>query len=217
MMNERTNVTINKAMEAIKTYGGYYGNYSKGELVPTEKVLGVCEVFGGELGIITTECYCTINEVYVHPIGYAYTGGRLIPEIVHCNEMANKDDIIRYNNGVESESRKIRKVLYVDGKFIDLLGEETKEEAETEEKEELTMKEKVKMWIKKVAETKIDMTKMVTLTTVFNLVVSVLAGISIARRGYKEHYDLCRKYFGKLVLLSMVLNAIAIVLSKEEE
>lgn len=211
MMNERTNVTINKAMEAIKTYGGYYGNYSKGELVPTDKVLGVCEVFGGELGIITTECYCTINEVYVHPIGYAYTGGRLIPEIVHCNEMANKDDIIRYNNGVESESRKIRKVLYVDGKLIDLLGEET------EEKEELTMKEKVKMWIKKVAETKIDMTKMVTLTTVFNLVVSVLAGISIARRGYKEHYVLCRKNFGKLVLLSMVLNAVAIVLSKEEE
>ena len=211
MMNERTNATINKAMEAIKTYGGYYGNYSKGELVPTDKVLGVCEVFGGELGIITTECYCTINEVYVHPIGYAYTGGRLIPEIVHCNEMANKDDIIRYNNGVESESRKIRKVLYVDGKLIDLLGEET------EEKEELTMKEKVKMWIKKVAETKIDMTKMVTLTTVFNLVVSVLAGISIARRGYKEHYVLCRKNFGKLVLLSMVLNAVAIVLSKEEE
>ena len=210
-MNERTNATINKAMEAIKTYGGYYGNYSKGELVPTDKVLGVCEVFGGELGIITTECYCTINEVYVHPIGYAYTGGRLIPEIVHCNEMANKDDIIRYNNGVESESRKIRKVLYVDGKLIDLLGEET------EEKEELTMKEKVKMWIKKVAETKIDMTKMVTLTTVFNLVVSVLAGISIARRGYKEHYVLCRKNFGKLVLLSMVLNAVAIVLSKEEE
>lgn len=209
--------TINAAMAAIKSYGGYYGNYSKGNLVPSDKVLGVCETFGGQLGIVTTECYCTINEVFVHSIGYAYTGDRLIPEIVHCNEMATKEDIVRFNNGVESESRRIRKMLYMDGKHIDLLGEETKEEAETEEKEELTMKEKVKMWIKKVAETKIDMTKMVTLTTVFNLVVSVLAGISIARRGYKEHYDLCRKHFGKLVFLSMVLNAIAIVLSKEEE
>lgn len=198
------NEAINAAMAAIKTYGGYYGNYAKSNLVPVDNVLGVCETFGGQLGVITKDCYCVVNEVFVHSIGYAYTGGRLIPEMVHCNEMATAEDIIRFNNGVESESRRIRKVLYVNGECIDLLNEE---------KEEKTMKEK---WNKAV-ETKINMAKMVSYTAIFNFIISIFAGINIARVGRKEHYRLCRKNFGKLVVLSMALNAIAIVLSKEEE
>ena len=226
MMNQKINLAT--AMVAIKSYKGFYNDHHADKLESMDKVLGVCELVSGKIGmLLSVDCYYSINEVYVDDFGYAHVGTNSISGTVHCNEMFVEEDIARFNETIFGTSSRIIRVLYMDGRCIEvhpILGvkvdpdavkaaaEETMKKAIEEEKEELTMKERIKVALKNtkiwMAE-KLDGTdnKYYYLALVFLFIINV---IDIKIVGYKKHAKKCFIY----TLIPIVTGIISVIANK---
>lgn len=209
-MYERTNVTINlaNAMAAIKAYGGYINDHNHvNKITPIERVLGVCELANGDIGLLlSVDCYYSINEVYVDDMGYAHVGTSSVSGTVHCNEMANEEDIVRFNESILATSLRIIRVLYVDGSLIDLT-------VKPEEKESRVMpiKERVKIAFKNTLNWITEKFDDGTDGKVYYISLAVLfiaELLDIKACGYKKHVKKCFIFSVVVILIGAVNVAI---------
>jgi len=212
MKKENDNLAM--AMVAIKTYGGYINDHNHdNKITPIERVLGVCELANGDIGLLlSVDCYYSINEVYVDDMGYAHVGTSSVSGTVHCNEMANEEDIVRFNESILATSLRIIRVLYVNGSLIDLTVKPEKKEDRTMPIDEtLTIKERVKIAFKNTLNwvtEKFDDDTNSKMYYISLVVLFIGALLDIKRCGYKEHVKKCFIFSVVTILIGAVNVAI---------